>query len=226
VKLKECLEKLSSANTHKRRGVNRQIVKAVRGESAKQAIGVLYPGCEIYGFTKGQFCLIDILEHCLEQTGPADVVICTWSAASGDIRAANRLLREKRIKSLRFVVDYSFKSRKPEFCAELLTTFGADCIRVSSIHAKFCTVKSDTYSLVIRTSMNLNYNPRFENFEISDDVGMFDFMSEIVEELWRTQETYAGFDARPSDNIRSFQAMFATGALEPARASDLVKGRI
>ena len=206
---KDSLKPLQKLNTvHKRKEVAWDIRSAVRGENAAQAIGDIYEGCEIFGFTKGQFCIINILEHLLNQIGTADVVICTWSAASGDIRAAHRMLNLKKISSLKFIVDYSFKSRKPHFCDELVKTFGGDSIRVTSIHAKFITVKNNDYHIVIRTSMNLNYNPRFENFEISDHIGLYNFMTKIVDEIWKTQEDYAGIKNRPQDNKNDFMKSF------------------
>jgi len=227
---KDCLKLLKDTKAvHKRKKINRDLRSGLRGENAAQVIGDLYPGCEIFGFTKGQFCIINVLEHVLNQVGPAEVVICTWSAASGDIRAAHRMLSLNKIKSLKFIVDFSFKSRKPQFCDELIKAFGGDAIRVTSCHAKFITVKSETYNIAIRTSMNLNYNPRFENFEISDDLGMYDFMTEIVDEIWNTQEDYVGIEKnRPSDNKRDFQRTFLSennnadlSDLQPAYISDL-----
>ncbi|NLX25549.1 MAG: hypothetical protein GXY61_06260 [Lentisphaerae bacterium] len=227
MKQKKCLELLESAQYVKKRGkVDRKIVMACRLENAKQAIGTIDPGCEIYGFTKGQFSLIDILEHCLDQIGPSDITVSTWSAASGDIRAAFRLMQENRIKSMRFIIDSSFKGRKPEFCKELLQKFGADCIRVSSVHAKFMTMKNDRYNLVIRTSMNLNNNPRFENFEISDDPELMSFMTEIVDEIWKTQKAHEGFECSRSANDNKFSTLFNNGSIVPAHPSDLITGKL
>ena len=193
-KQSDSLLKLKSDSfVFKNKKSNRRVASGLRGETAAGVIGDLSPGFEMFGFTKGQFCCINILEHVLNQTGPADVVVCTWSAASGDIRAAHQMLALNKIKSLRFIVDYSFKSRKPKFCDELIDKFGGDAIRVTSIHAKFMMVRSDTYNLVIRTSMNLNFNPRFENFEISDDKNMYDFLDGIVSDIWDSQESYVGF---------------------------------
>jgi hypothetical protein len=200
----DCLKRLSPPSSHKRTNITRTIKPGIRGESAQRTIGQLTPGCEIYGFTKGQFSCIHILEHVLKQTGPADVTICTWSAASGDISAAHNMLHMGGIDSLRFIVDFSFKSRKPKFCQELIDAFGPDAIRVTSIHAKFMVVRNEAWSLCIRTSMNLNHNPRFENFEISDDAAMCDFMLEIVDEIWRTQQPLDGFKT-PSDGQKSFK---------------------
>ena len=194
---KKNLSTMKAPSVFKRTNVKKSFSRAVTAENARAAIGPLYPGCEIYGFTKGQFSVIEIMEHVILEAGPSEVTICTWSAASGDIQAANRLLGNNSITSLKFVVDYSFQSRKPHFCKELIDTFGHDCIRVTSIHAKFVLIKSAKYNLVIRTSMNLNFNPRFENFEISDDAEMYAFMQEIVDEIWKTQDAAQGFEQRP-----------------------------
>jgi len=188
--------------------VDRELKKAVRGESAAAAIGDLTHGCEIFGFTKGQFSCIDIITHCLEYTGPADVFIATWSAAGGDIEAAHRFLQNGQIRSIRFLVDFSFKSRKPEFCQELVSTFGYDAIRVTVTHAKYILILNEQWNLVIRTSMNLNYNPRFENYEISDSKPFADFMTSIVDEIWASQDAAEGFENRPSDNVKEFKKSF------------------
>jgi len=149
--------------------------------------------------------------HCLKYTGPADVFVATWSAAAGDIEAAHKFLQNGKIRSIRFLVDYSFSSRKPEFCDELVATFGFDAIRVTVTHAKYFLIRNESWNLVIRTSMNLNYNPRFENFEISDDLEMADFMQTIVDEVWSSQEAAEGF-GRPQENKNQFKKTFGQQA--------------
>jgi len=225
-KTKSGLGLLTQETIFKRLAVTRDIRPSMRGETASEAIGTLSHGCEVYGFTKGQFSLINVLEHCLSETGPADVVICTWSAASGDIRAANRLLSNHQIKTLKFIVDFSFQRRKPEFCAELTRAFGVESTRVTSIHAKFCMVRNAAWNLVIRTSMNLNYNPRFENFEISDDPRMADFLAGVVADIWATQEPMQGFVNRPIDNVREFSRMYTTDEMERTSDDALTGGEL
>ena len=82
---------------------------ALQLKTAASAIGHLDHGCEIFGLTKGNFSLISILEHCLGQTGPADLVISTWTAAAVDIQAAEKFLEDRRVKSIQFLVDQSFR---------------------------------------------------------------------------------------------------------------------
>jgi hypothetical protein len=202
------LKDIKSPVLHRREKKRREYVRSFAGESASKSIGTLTPGCEIYGFTKGQFSLIDLIEHCLACTGPADVFIATWSAAAGDIQRAHKFLKNGRIRNIRFLVDYSFQSRKPEFCSELVATFGHDVLRVTVTHAKYVMIRNDDWDLVIRTSMNLNYNPRFENYEISDDREFADFQQAIIDEVWSGQDAAEGFKVRPQDNKEKFKKSF------------------
>ena len=150
---------------HSRRELRRCLAEPI----AAAAIGTLTPGCELYGLTKGQFSLVDIIVACLAQTGSADLTLSTWTAAGSDIDFAMKLLADGRIRSMRFIVDYSFQSRQPAYCAALRERFGDDAIRVTKNHCKFVLILNDVWNLAIRTSMNLNENRRLENFEISDD---------------------------------------------------------
>ena len=75
-------------------------IRAFKDGTAADAIGQLEPGCEIYTLTFGQFSLIDAICALLEQTGPADVTLSTWSAAAADLERAAALLERSSIRSL------------------------------------------------------------------------------------------------------------------------------
>lgn len=156
------------------------------------AVGAIERGCEIYGLTKGQWSLIDLIEHCLAYTGPAHCVLSTWTAAGADMTFAQGFLQDNRLLSLRLVVDYSFVTRQPAFTAAIkaIESFGGDSIRCCKTHAKFVLLRNDEWNVVIRTSMNLNENRRIENFEVSDSVALADYLQEFVDALWaeRTPE--------------------------------------
>lgn len=209
---KSNLTELKSKAVYRRDKKKRYLVRALRGEGAARAIGEIKPGCEIFGFTKGQFSCIDLLIHCLKYTGPADVFVATWSAAAGDIKAAYNFLKNGKIRSIKFLVDYSFRSRKPEFCDELVSVFGDDAIRVTVTHAKYFLIRNEDWDLVIRTSMNLNYNPRYENFEISDDKDFADFQQAIIDEIWNSQEAGECFKVRPQTHKDNFKKNFGRDA--------------
>ena len=60
--------------------------------------------------------------------------------------------------------------------ADIADLFGPEAIRSTRTHAKFALVRNEAWNVVITSSMNLNLNPRCEQFEMTDDVercGMF-----------------------------------------------------
>lgn len=151
----------------------------------KDVIGNITKGCEIFGLTKGNISLIEIIEYVLGITGPSNIVIWTWTASKRSIEKIKTFQRIGMIKDLKFVIDPSFKARKPEFCDDLVEKFGDQCVRTFRNHAKFILIGNNDWNIVIRTSMNLNQNPRLEYVEISDCKEMYDFMDYIAMEVFK-----------------------------------------
>lgn len=158
---------------------------AARHESAKKVFEGLERGCEVVVLTHGQFSIIHAIEALLAHTGPADVTISTWSAAHADLEHASRFLQDGRVKSIRFLVDRSFATRQPKYCATLRRIYGDEAIRTTNLHAKFVTIRSETgWTLAVRTSANLNENKRLEMIEVSDDPMLADFLDNEVDQLF------------------------------------------
>jgi hypothetical protein len=177
--------------------------------SAAAAIGPIEHGCEIYGISKGQFSLIEILEHVLDHTGPADVVISTWTAAGADLAYTHKLLTDGRVRDCRWLVDFSFPSRQPAYCQALRDRFGDGAIACTANHAKFILVQNNEWAIVLRTSMNLNWNRRLESFEISDDRELCDWLGHIVASTFA--ESGAGVAAAVEKPSRAQQALTQIG---------------
>jgi len=161
-----------------------RLVRAAKTGAAREALGELVPGCEVYVLTFGQFSLIDAICAIVEQTGAADVCIATWTAAAADLTRAAALLEQSAVRSMRWVVDRSFESRQPAFTRQMRAMFGDASIRVTSTHAKFLTVTNEKWNLAVRTSMNLNQNPRLETLELSDDPGLCGFLVKVVDSIF------------------------------------------
>lgn len=85
------------------------------------------------------------------------------------------------------IVDRSFLTRQPGYCAQMRRLFGDECIRTMRSHAKFAVIRNDRWTIAVRTSMNLNTNPRLEQMEISDDPGLADFLTAVADDLWAEQ---------------------------------------
>lgn len=148
-----------------------------------------------FGLTLGQFSLLDLIEATLDITGPADVAISTWSAGFYDVERAERFRSDGRMRSIRFVLDSSDK-RGQATGADIESLFGAESIRTTRTHAKFVVVSNDEWNVVIQSSMNLNLNPRSEQFSMTDDAATAAFVLAVVDELWVELPAGATLDRR------------------------------
>lgn len=167
----------------------REIMDLRRTQSATEAVsGLDRDGMELFGLTKGQFSLTDMIEAILEKTGPADLSISTWTAANGDVTRMLELLSSGAIRSCRWMVDLTFMRRCPQLTFEIRAKFGADAIRVTKTHAKFCTITNDNWQIALRSSMNLNQNPRMESFQVGHDPVLCQFLSEVLDDVWKRQD--------------------------------------
>ena len=167
-----------------RTGRKRTVRRTINAANAADAVGPITPGIEIYGLTKGQFSLVELIEHVLATTGPAHLTVSTWTAAGADLAHTRRLLDSGNVIDARWLVDYSFPSRQPAYCAQLRDRFGDDAIRATANHAKFVLIRNDAWNVVVRTSMNLNLNRRLESWEISDDPELADWLQAIVDDAF------------------------------------------
>lgn len=153
------------AHLRRRKATRNRLSKVA---NARDTISGFGHDMDVVGLTFGQFSLLDLIDAALEITGPADVTISTWSAGFYDVDAALRFRDSGRLRSIRFVMDSSAK-RGQATVGDVGEIFGADAVRATRSHAKFATITNDDWSVVITSSMNLNLNPRCEQFEMTDD---------------------------------------------------------
>jgi hypothetical protein len=159
-----------------------------RAQSAAKAIAQLErDGCELVGLTRGQFSLSDMLTAVLDKTGPAALSISTWTAASTSVQSMLELLQTGQITRCRWLVDCTFVRRVPQLVAEIRRSFGDDAIRVTRTHAKFATITNKSWQVAIRSSMNLNSNPRLESYEIGHDPQLCAWLEQVMADVWRNQ---------------------------------------
>lgn len=198
----------------------RSIRKEMGAANVAAAVGPISRGCEIFGLTKGSWSLVDLIEHCLAASGPADVVLSTWTASGADITFANRLLVNGSIRSFRLVVDASFPKLCPAYCAAARQAFGDNSIRLTNNHSKFCTIRNNSWNLAIRTSMNLAENKRVEWFEISDCAPMAEFLAEAAGCLWDEQTEVETFSISRKEHGAKFKDSFGRFGGNSAAVAD------
>ena len=175
----------------------KELRKLTRKETAAQAVAGLTNDMDIFGFTRGQFSLIELLEAVLGITGPAHIFLSTWTAAAADLTEVLQFLKTGKVLSAKFLIDFSFQRRQPEVAESIRQKFGADAIRVTKNHAKFFLVENAGWGLTCKTSMNLNTNPRFEDFDLSNDSALFAFMKDITNDIFKKHDSHKQRTGKP-----------------------------
>ena len=184
----------------------RKINDMRRKKSAADAISELErDGVELYGLTKGQFSLTDMIEAIIEKTGPAQLDISTWTAAQTDVGRMLDFLESERVTGCRWLVDISFVRRCPSLVASIRQKFGIGSIRVTKTHAKFVTIRNDGWQVALRSSMNLNQNPRLESFEVGHDPALCGFLTKVFDDVFKRQSRRLA-DCSTSDMTAWFNA--------------------
>lgn len=189
-----------------RRAHKRELLDLRRAANAEKAIEPLTRENELYGFTKGQFSILDIIKACLKRTGPARFSISTWTAARKEIVDLEALHASgAMLPGPRWLVDYTFARRDKSALHHIRDVFGADSLRVANTHSKFCLFTNADWRLVLRSSMNLNMNPRMEDFTLAHDPEAASFLQAILDEIWSKQKRSWADEAKPGENLRWFQ---------------------
>lgn len=197
------------AHTQRRRTITPKVAATA---SARTALTEWGPGLTTSVLTFGQFSLFDAIMAVLDRTGPAHVDLATWTAGGADLERAAEQLADGRILSIRLVVDCSFPTRQPGYLATMLRLYGPDSVRTIRTHAKYCVIRNDEWSVVLRTSMNLNNNPRLEWLEVTDDPDLAAFLTTVTDDIFA--ETPPGLESvvKPITDTQLASAVHITPA--------------
>jgi hypothetical protein len=187
-----------------RRDHKRKLRDARRAQSAREAIAGLDRKTELYGFTKGQFSLLDLIVAVLDLTGPVHLTLSTWTAALAEIGVLVDLLQRGSITGTRWLIDFSLARRDPAVTASLMEKFGKENVRVCQNHSKFAIFQNAKWAIVCRSSMNLNKNPRMEDFTIAHDPKLAKFLNSILDDIWSKQKSTM-IDEKPYEIVKHCQ---------------------
>ncbi len=195
-----------------------KVVRKLATPFARDAIQGLADGLDVFGFTKGQFSFVDLIDAVLDCTGPAAVTVATWTAAVADASFLGDWCRQGRIKQFRLLIDYSFLTRRggAEAVDAVIQNFGPDAVRVTRTRAKWGLVAGADAAVAILTSMNLNKNPRFEYFHVTWDPGVVGLLSGLASEIWESPALAEAAKMRPQQHKNTFGALGAEPASPPA----------
>lgn len=159
---------------------------------ASEAIGPIEKDMSLFAVTRGQWSMIDAVLWTLECVGPARVSLWTWTIAEYEVQVLERLHRDDRLTAGRLVIDHGARNKNAAIIADWKAAFGDDSVRYVVNHSKIATVQTDEFRLLLRGSMNLNYNPRFEQFDITEGGPDFDLVKQIEDELPTLPDSASG----------------------------------
>ena len=145
-----------------------------------QAIGRLVAGRTIHYATAADWSTHDLALYLIEQVGPADVLVATWSISEPAVRHAVCALLDGRFTRLRMLIDWRTRTRCPE--ALQLATANAAQLRTASVHAKVTILRNAQWAVTIIGSANWTNNPRIEAGVVSTDPSVADFHTRWLEQ--------------------------------------------
>ena len=177
--------------------MNRRKARAVESfQSAGATIGPITKEMSLFAVTRGQFSMLDCILHCLEQIGPSQISVWTWAIADYEVEAMEGLMARQAITAGRLIVDTSADKRSGKTIGAWRKRFGDESVRIVKNHAKIARVWNDDFHLLLRGSMNLNWNPRFEQLDITEGCPGFDLVTRLEDELPVLPRKYS--NRRPS----------------------------
>ena len=189
-----------------RRQHRAELVNATRYATAAEALQDMGHDVDIEGMSKGRYSLLDLIKATLEHTGPAHLHISTWTAALAEVGELAEMAKRGKLLSIRWLADISLGGRDRGVMQAILMHFGPDSVRVTKNHAKFCVFVNGEWSLLLRSSMNLNMNPRNENYQLLDDPELSGWYLSIMDAIFDKQK----FDI---DNAAKHRREFQSGAI-------------
>jgi hypothetical protein len=172
-------------------------------QTAAECIGKIEKGSSLFAITRGQFSMIDAILACLDQCGPAKVSLWTWTIAEYEIQCLERLRNDNRITEATLVIDHIGIKKNRTLLNQWQDQFGAQSVRFVVNHSKIATISDGNFTLLLRGSMNLNFNPRFEQFDLTEGGEDYELVKRIESELEILPITCNGAEVYKSSKVSS-----------------------
>jgi len=143
-----------------------------------KSIGLIVPGRQKHYYSDGNFNLLRLIFHILKQTGPAHILMATYSISQDSLEKVRNRLNHGEILTIRFLIDNRVKVMSPLPFQMLKEGFTYRCI---SLHAKVALIYNDDWKISIVTSQNATDNPKLERGVIFTDDQIFNFDKQQLE---------------------------------------------
>lgn len=144
-------------------------------------VGELKQNSIVNFWTFGRYAMHHVLRYVLSQTGPADVVACTWAISTRAVDDLLVLRNKGLLRSFKLWIDPRVKVRNPEPLQMLQLNWP---VAIAPVHAKVTTICNDKWKVSIFGSLNFTTNPQPERGQISTIEGVFDTDNKILQEAF------------------------------------------
>ena len=149
--------------------------------SSPEGLGTLCPGKSKHYYSSGAFNLIQLVLYILRQTGPAHVLLATYSISDRSITTLRNHISHGDILSIRFLIDNRVRSINPKSFDYLLTAFPGQT-RCRTLHAKVALVWNDDWHVSVVGSQNATHNPKLERGIVHTSKDIFNFDKQVLED--------------------------------------------
>ena len=144
-------------------------------------VGELKHNSIVNFWTFGRYAMHHVLRYVLSQTGPADVVACTWAISTRAVDDLMALRNKGLLRSFKLWIDPRVKVRNPEPLQMLQLNWP---VAIAPVHAKVTTICNDKWKVSIFGSLNFTTNPQPERGQISTIEEVFDTDNKILLEAF------------------------------------------
>lgn len=152
---------------------------------ARELLADLAEGGHIFGLTKGQASMVDLILAAAEHCGaPFRLDVWTWVVAEYEMDLLESLINDGRLSRFRLVVDRGCLKNRPAFIRSVVERFGPDAVRQSLNHSKIAMIRGPKLDVLLRGSMNFNQNLRFEQFDATASGELCDWFEGVMAEIW------------------------------------------
>jgi len=103
--------------------------------------------------------------------------------AEYEVKAIQSLFQESSILGATLMIDGAARNRKSGIIEQWIGQFGKESVKYVRNHAKISTIHNDKFQILLRGSMNLNFNPQFEQFDLTEGGEDFKLVKQIESEL-------------------------------------------
>jgi hypothetical protein len=140
--------------------------------SLNRAIGRICNGKAHHYYSRGNFNLVRLICYLLRQTGPAHLMMTSYSFSRKSIEQLQNRIEKKEILSFKIILDNRVRVMSPLPFQMITESFDYKCV---SVHAKIALIWNDQWKITIITSQNATDNPKLERGTIFTDPEIFDF---------------------------------------------------